>query len=139
MPTITLQVGQAGNQLGGTFWGQLQQQQELCSSSLLSHEWFASTQGQAVLQPRCICVDSEAKVVQQWRQTDRQTVKDQPAVHVLGRGGGCGNNWWEWRLWCRLAHMQAAGSLCCTPQTQLWLAHSVAQPQAVHINSIVGV
>jgi hypothetical protein len=34
MPTITLQVGQCGNQLGASFWQVLQQQQSRwCSSS----------------------------------------------------------------------------------------------------------
>lgn len=107
MPTITLQVGQCGNQLGSTLWELLKNQQQHCSSSssssLLSHEWFASVraqqQQQHVLQ-RCVCIDSEAKVVKRWEQQDGSSgeqasnPQQQAVVHMLGRGGGCGNNWW---------------------------------------------
>lgn len=103
MPTIAVQVGQCGNQLGAAFWELLGQQQAHCRSSLLPQEWFATslphaerlmdpTGGQnACIKahiPRCICVDSESKVVKHWEGQQRPT-----AVHMLGRGGGCGNNW----------------------------------------------
>ena len=118
MPTVTLQVGQCGNQLGRTFWELLTEQHAHCSSSsssMLSHEWFSrvrqqqqagsgvaaagdlleggqSTVAQQV-QPRCICVDSEAKVVKRWQGHGQGQGQGQSAVHMLGRGGGCGNNW----------------------------------------------
>jgi hypothetical protein len=105
MPTITLQVGQCGNQLGSTLWDLMQQQQSHCSSSIVSREWFASSsccqqysgdmsngqQAEQQPQPRCICVDSEAKVVKEWAGDARGP--RQRAVHMLGKGGGCGNNW----------------------------------------------
>jgi hypothetical protein len=109
MPTIMLQVGQCGNQLGASFWKVLQQQQSRCnSSSTICKEWFASTQlnedvaaesdtaaAANQLQPRCICVDSEAKVVKRWdsTHTGMTTGRTVTGVHVLGKGGGCGNNW----------------------------------------------
>jgi hypothetical protein len=112
MPTITLQVGQCGNQLGTAFWDLMQQQHShTTSSSLLAQEWFASIPQQQqttatadrsaaarqlhtaahIVQPRCLCIDSEAKVVKHWQ--GQQQGKGQPTVHVLGTGGGCGNNW----------------------------------------------
>jgi hypothetical protein len=109
MPTITLQVGQCGNQLGSTLWDLMQQQQAHCShsssSSTMSREWFATSsackqysgdlsncqQAEQHPQPRCICVDSEAKVVKKWAGDARGP--SQRAVHMLGKGGGCGNNW----------------------------------------------
>jgi tubulin gamma len=107
MPTITLQVGQCGNQLGTTFWDLMQQQHSHSSSSLLGQEWFASTPQQTtadptataaqinkadhIVQPRCVCIDSEAKVVKHWQ--GQQQDRGQHTVHMLGKGGGCGNNW----------------------------------------------
>lgn len=106
MPTITLQVGQCGNQLGSTLWDLLQQQQAHSgSSSLVSQEWFGrvsrgtscldSGGGTALLRPRCICIDSEAKVVKHWegQQHQAHAAPAAPTVHMLGKGGGCGNNW----------------------------------------------
>lgn len=109
MPTITLQVGQCGNQLGATFWQALREQQSRSSSgsSSICREFFAqSAEGAAAAavegpgtrhlwaDPRCICIDSEAKVVKQsGSSTHAPAGSQRPGVHVLGHGGGCGNNW----------------------------------------------
>lgn len=116
MPTITLQVGQCGNQLGSALWEVLQQQQAHCSSSVLAQELFASVPCEVasdrVLQPRCICVDSEAKVVRHW-----QGHQQAGAVHMLGHGGGCGNNWS-----CGYSLARSTGSAGSSSSSSAWLA-----------------
>jgi hypothetical protein len=98
MPTISVQVGQCGNQLGNTFWSLLQQQQEQLGNGLLAREWFAerhntssSSSGEPVLHPRLISVDSEAKVARGWSSNSSSSAPHQ--LHILGHAG-CGNNWW---------------------------------------------
>jgi hypothetical protein len=97
MPTITVQVGQCGNQLGNTVWSLLQRQQEQLGNGLLAREWFAerhstsSSSSESVLHPRLISVDSEAKVARGWSSNSHSSAPHQ--LHVLGHAG-CGNNWW---------------------------------------------
>uniref|UniRef100_A0A383WL96 Tubulin/FtsZ GTPase domain-containing protein n=1 Tax=Tetradesmus obliquus TaxID=3088 RepID=A0A383WL96_TETOB len=97
MPTITLQVGQCGNQLGNTFWELLQRQKEQLGHGLLAREWFAerhstatSGSNEPLLYPRLICVDSEAKVAGSWGGSSSSIAPHQ--LHILGHAG-CGNNW----------------------------------------------
>jgi hypothetical protein len=96
MPTITLQVGQCGNQLGSTFWSLLQRQQEQLGNGLLAREWFAerhsttSSSSEPVLHPRVVSVDSEAKVARSWGASSNSSAPHQ--LHILGHAG-CGNNW----------------------------------------------
>jgi hypothetical protein len=96
MPTITLQVGQCGNQLGGTFWTLLQRQQEQLGNGLLAREWFterhstSSSSNETVLHLRLISVDSEAKVASHWGSSASSSASHQ--LHILGHAG-CGNNW----------------------------------------------
>lgn len=98
MPTITLQVGQCGNQLGNTFWELLQRQKEQLGHGLLAREWFAerhstatSGSNEPLLYPRLICVDSEAKVAGSWGGSSSSSIAPHQ-LHILGHAG-CGNNW----------------------------------------------
>ncbi|WIA36870.1 hypothetical protein OEZ86_008121 [Tetradesmus obliquus] len=98
MPTITLQVGQCGNQLGNTFWELLQRQKEQLGHGLLAREWFAerhstatSGSNEPLLYPRLICVDSEAKVAESWGGSSSSSIAPHQ-LHILGHAG-CGNNW----------------------------------------------
>jgi hypothetical protein len=97
MPTIVLQVGQCGNQLGDALWTQMlcqQQQQQLPmrnkdGSLSVGREFFSvdSSSTEELLVPRVICVDSEPKVAR-----GELTGCSGHRLHILGHAG-CGNNW----------------------------------------------
>eukprot|EP00775_Hariotina_reticulata_P009761 gene9761-9918_t len=96
MPTIVLQVGQCGNQLGAALWTQMlcqQQQQQLPKRSKdgslsLAREFFSagSSNAEDVLVPRVICIDSEPKVI-----GGEVSGCSGHRLHILGHAG-CGNN-----------------------------------------------
>jgi hypothetical protein len=70
--------------------------------------------GDRALQPRCICVDSEAKVVRHW-----QGQQQAGAVHMLGHGGGCGNNWS-----CGYSLAHSTGGSAGSSSSSAWPANS---------------
>ncbi len=87
MPTITVQVGQCGNQLGSSMWALLAEQQRVLDRRMrhASLEFFC-TDGA----PRCVAVDTEAKVIGALHRDAPGPLQRQQ--HVLSHSG-CGNNW----------------------------------------------
>jgi hypothetical protein len=99
MPTICLQVGQCGNQLGDALWGcfAAQRQQLLqAGEDGLPLEFWHPGEDPIIGRPRCIRVDTDDKVLQD------VAVEGAPGSstmtykrHQVFRVGytGCGNNW----------------------------------------------
>lgn len=94
MPTVTVQVGQAGNQLGYAWWSVLRRQQKQLGDGPLIREYFRpsgssreANYASSVDVPRVISVDSESKVI-----SDCCHDLAPHQLQILGHGG-CGNNW----------------------------------------------
>ena len=96
MPTIILQVGQCGNQLGESLWHLLGQQQEhftAAGEDVWPLEFFhPESQADALPVPRRICIDTEAKVLGE-AQSSSSRLGRLPHQHHVLHHSGCGNNW----------------------------------------------
>lgn len=90
MPTITLQVGQCGNQLGQALWECLQAQSAAAADPLADVEHFKCT-AQGARRARCLLVDTEPKVVNAVLAQDRAGIFSRSRC-FLGQSGR-GNNW----------------------------------------------
>lgn len=92
--TITLQIGQCGNQVGNEFWKRISAEHgiALSDSGPSSYRgkcerfFYTTDSGQHI--PRAILVDSEPRVIGQCDQ-----IFNTDSVFVSAEGGGAGNNW----------------------------------------------
>ena len=91
---ITIQVGQAGNQIGWRFWDVLQREHAL-AGGVASDAFFAEVDrgrgGGGILRARAVLIDSEEGVVSQLLRGPQRALID-PRAAVLDVSGA-GNNW----------------------------------------------
>jgi hypothetical protein len=100
MPTICLQVGQCGNQLGDALWRcfDAQRQQLLrAGEDGWATEFWHPGEG-PIGRPRCIRVDTDDKVLQDIAVEEAPSSSSSGITykrHQVFRVGytGCGNNW----------------------------------------------
>lgn len=89
MPCVTIQVGQCGNQLGHSFWQNLQNQ---CQQRVFETDsYFFKLNEYNQIRARCLLVDTEPKVVNSVLRLDSSNLfrRDRCFMGQSGRG----NNW----------------------------------------------
>jgi hypothetical protein len=88
---ITIQLGQAGNQIGWRFWDAIDAEHRANGDAEADGTFFSRARGSGTRRARALLVDMEENVVSQ--------VLRSPSAHLFGHSlsvtdvSGCGNNW----------------------------------------------